>query len=83
MSVPVANTLPPSPPAVRARLSSREEDYLARLALNATRKQIAAEDGVSSQMVSKIVDRAMTKLGADSLVDAFRAMGWLRPGGTM
>lgn len=63
-------------------LSQRELDYLARLALNQTRKRIAATDGISTQRVGQVVDGALDKLGADSLIDAFRALGWLRPGGT-
>jgi len=81
VSVPVANSLPPIPAEAHARLSARELDYLARLAMNEPRKQIAAREGIDRQMVDRVVNRAVAKLGAYNLIDAFRALGWLRPGG--
>jgi len=81
VSVPVANSLPPIPAHAHARLNARELDYLARLAMNEPRKVIAARDGIERQMVDRVVNRALDKLGADSLVEAFRRLGWLKPGG--
>lgn len=82
VTVPVANMLPPIPPDAHRALSSRELDYLARLALNDTRKGIAARDGITADAVSQVVNRALDKLGADSLIEGFRRLGWLKPGGT-
>jgi len=49
--------------------------------MNEPRKQIAAREGIDRQMVDRVVNRAVAKLGAYNLIDAFRALGWLRPGG--
>jgi DNA-binding CsgD family transcriptional regulator len=82
VSVPVANSLPSVPARAHAILSARELDYLARLAMNEPRKLIAYHDGITRWTVDEIVNRALRKLGSDSLIDAYRALGWLKPGGS-
>jgi DNA-binding CsgD family transcriptional regulator len=72
--------MPPTPAGTRA-ISPRELDYLARLALNSTRKQIAAQDGISVGRVSQVVDGALRKLDCDNLIEAYQRLGWLKPGG--
>lgn len=70
-----------TPTEASALLNPRERDYLARLALGARQRTIAAEDGLAQQTVNDVIRRAYGKLGVDTMVEAFRALGWLKAGG--
>ena len=80
VTVPVANGPTTFTVDAHAALNSRELDYLARLAMNESRKAIAAKEGIDRTAVDHVIQSAMRKLGTDSLIEAFRRLGWLKAG---
>lgn len=64
---------------VTPRLTLRRLEVLAALARYGTYDRVAAELGITPFTVRSLLHESYGVLGVGNAIDAFRALGWLRP----
>ena len=87
-SVPVRGTTPNHPSRMAqehavtgpASLTRRQWEVMEWVAAGLSRREIEQRMGIGHQTVKNHVTAIFARLGVGTIIDAFRALGWLSPG---